>query len=344
MIASTANSKSIRPRRLSEGDLIGVVSLSSPLAGKFPRRFERGIDNIRKLGFRVRVGGNACSVTGHTAGTPEQRAMEFNEMVSDPDVRAIVSAIGGYNSSDVLELIDFDSLNRKPKILLGYSDFTTILLAAYARAGLTTFLGPAVMPQFGEFDGIDQFTLRCLQSAMCSAKPLGKLPTSNRIIEEFLMWDEMDMRSRKSRPNRGPRAVIPGAAEGYIVAGNIGTLLGLVGTPWLPPLDGAILCLEDDEVESPATVQRMLMHLRHANILARIHALVIGRFPQNLGFSEGTALDEILHIVLRNYNIPVVVDFDFGHTDPMLTLPNGVKARLLALSEPSLVIDEPAVS
>jgi muramoyltetrapeptide carboxypeptidase len=133
-----------------------------------------------------------------------------------------------------------------------------------------------------------------------------------------------------------------GVATGPIIAGNLGTMLALAGTRYFPDLDGVILCIEDDEEESPATIDRFLTQLCHMGVFERIAALVVGRFHPSVGSSDNDYLEEILLTATKGFDIPVAIDFDFGHTDQMFILPNGVqahvdfceRARLQLLEEP----------
>ena len=319
-----------KPARLRPGDTVGVVSLSAPVAAECPRRYQRGLTELERRGFRPRPARHATARHGHTAGTPEQRLSDLHELWRDPDVKAILNTIGGYNCHHLLEDLDYEYIARHPKLFVGYSDITALHVALHARTGLVTVLGPALMPQFGEYGGIHPYTWENLRRVTMEAVPPGELAPSPEWTPEHLRWDVEDDRPRRYVPNPGPRTLRPGRAEGPILAGNAGTLLLLAGTPWWPQVDGVILCLEDDEAEQPATVDRMLTQLRHMGVFARIAGLVLGRFPPQVGFSEDDPLEEIILRAVRGYDFPVAVDFDFGHTDPMFTLPLGVRARLEA--------------
>src|SRR5487761_487347 len=106
----------LKPSRLAKGDTIGIISPSSPHAGMIPERFRRGVKALEDLGYRVKIGKNARNVSGHKAGTKEERVEDLHNMFEDPDVRAIITTIGGYNSNELLDLIDYGLIRRNPKI------------------------------------------------------------------------------------------------------------------------------------------------------------------------------------------------------------------------------------
>lgn len=333
----------VLPSALRPGDTVGLVSTSSPVAASCPRRLRRAMAAIEDLGYHVRVAEHATARTGHTAGTAEQRAADLHAMFADPEIQAVMNTIGGLNSNQLLPLLDFDLIADNPKILVGYSDVTTVLHAVTSRTGLVTFYGPAALPQFGEYPAPMRFTVDAFQRVVGSPEPAGRLPTSRAWTGEILRWDEEDDRSRTMTPNRGPIAMRPGQAAGPLWAGNLGCLLLLAGTAWWPDLDGAILCVEDDEEETPGSLDRYFTHLAATGALDTIAGLLIGRLPPQVGIDDVT-LEEIVTRTVPA-DIPVAYGLDFGHTDPLWTLPLGIESRLnvsgaraveLALAEPAV--------
>jgi muramoyltetrapeptide carboxypeptidase len=135
-----------------------------------------------------------------------------------------------------------------------------------------------------------------------------------------------------------------GNAEGPVVAGNLTTLLAVAGTRFWPRLDGALLCLEDDDTADVAILDRMLTQLRQLGAFEQVAGLAFGRFMRASDLGPGSPLDEVILDTTRGFDLPVAVDLDFGHTDPMFCLPWGVPARLEAGAEVRLSLLEPAVS
>lgn len=333
----------IKPAALKPGDTIGIVSPASPIAALCPDRFQRGVSHLEAMGFQVQVAPNATALHGHTAGTIDQRVEDLHQMFAAPNVKAIITTIGGYNSNQLLDRLDYDLIRANPKILMGYSDITALLVGITKKTGLVTFLGPALMPQFGEFDGLHPFTASWFRSVLVSPVAPIALDASGVSISEHLSWDREDIRPRRRDTVPGPSVLKRGQAEGRIVAGNLGTMLAVAGTPYFPDLDGAILCIEDDETESPATVDRYLTQLRLMGAFEKISALVVGRFHPNVKFIPEDSLHDLLLQATEGYDLPIALDFDFGHTDPTIILPQGIRASVSFAAEPEVKLLETAV-
>jgi muramoyltetrapeptide carboxypeptidase len=217
---------------------------------------------------------------------------------------------------------------------------TALLAGIHARTGLAVVHGPSLMVQLAEADGVDPFTWASFERTLMRAEAAGRVDPSPEWTDEQLAWDEQDDRRRVRVPNAGPRVVRAGDAEGALVAGNLVTLLALAGTAWWPELDGAILCLEDDDAEGAPQLDRMLTQLRQLGGWERVAGLALGRWTSGSRIDAATA-DAIVLEATRGSSFPIVADLDFGHTDPMICLPWGVRARL---ADAALELLEPAVA
>lgn len=154
------------------------------------------------------------------------------------------------------------------------------------------------------------------------------VPPAAAWTDELTRWDEADTRPRRMLPNPGHRVFREGKAEGRLVGGNAGTLLLLAGTPYWPDLEGRILFLEEDEVETPSSWHRMLAHLRSTGAFRGITGLLVGRHRSEVPFTSEDSFEALLEEALKGIDIPVVTGMDFGHTDPLITLPLGILARI----------------
>ncbi len=327
----------LRPPRLREGDAVTVVSPSWQGAAVFPDRAARGLKDLSaRTGLRVT---QAPSVAGPEAGSRHARAREFNAALRDPDVKGVLWMIGGLNATELLDLIDYDAFAAHPKVLCGYSDATVLHHALYARTGATTFYGPAVLSEFAETGGTPEFTLRSFLDVTTRGWT-GSFPRSPEVLDEFVDWAGED-RARVAEAAPARTVLRPGTGQGPLLAGCVPSLLQLLGTPWLPDYAGHVLALEltTDDGYGPAHAARDLWQMRHAGLLDRAAGLVLGR-PRLWSAEQRAQLDRALLEVCHGLAFPIVTEFEFGHTDPVLTLPVGVPVELdgddLRLLEPAV--------
>jgi muramoyltetrapeptide carboxypeptidase len=314
----------VRPPRLARGSRIALVAPAGPLLDRDD--LQRAEALCRALDYVPVMGSHSGARHGYLAGTDDDRLADLNAAIADPAIDAIWCIRGGYGVTRILDRVDFAPLRDRPKIILGYSDITALLLAAVRHAGLVTFHGPtarAPMPAFSRWH---------FERVLATAEPAGRLgrlpdpagvlvPKENRIL-----------------------AIRPGLAEGPLMGGNLSLLQCLVGTTHLPDLDGAILFLEDVG-EDLYRVDRMLAHLRAAGVLARLAGVAVGRFTQlQRHMSDGAfGFDEVLATYLEPLGVPAALGFPVGHIDDQWTLPLGVRARLDA-GAGELELLEPAVA
>ena len=215
-----------------------------------------------------------------------------------------MSVIGGSNSNSLLPYLDYEALKRDPKIIIGYSDVTALLLGIHARTGLVTFYGPALVASFGELSPLVDETLAGFNQ-ICQAGGAAvphTVPTPTQWTDERLDW-EQQTRAKQCLPNR-LISVGSGRVRCRLIGGNLNTLAGIWGSPYMPPIArGDILLLEDSQGS--------------------------GRRP----------LDILLEVV-GEPTFPILAEFDCAHTHPMLTVPLGIEAEL-DLDRQTLTLCEP---
>lgn len=317
------------PQRLQKGDIIGIVSPASPLAGILPERFARGVKELEKLGYKIKVSKSAKVVMGHKAGSPAQRTEDLHAMFDDNEVKAIIGSIGGYNSNDMIDLIDFELIRRNPKIFCGYSDITSLLCAINSMTGLVTFYGPMLMPQFADYGGTIGYTMDWFFRLVSSTEPIGKITASKEFTHEFLSWGEDDIRPKKLSPSPGWKTLKPGVGEGELVGGHLGTLLHLAGSRYFPDFKDKLFFWEETESQTAIT-DSTLEHFKTLGVFDQIKGMLIGRTnPMEYKTSaEGYDIHKVVLDATEGYDFPIISDMDFGHTDPMLTIPNGIRAKM----------------
>ena len=317
-----------RPAALRPGDTVAVVSPAAGLAGVYPERLRRAIRVLeRRLGLRVVVMPNATKRRGWTSASIEERVADLHAAFAEPEIRGIVCSVGGYHSAQLLESLDMDLVASHPKVFCGYSDITCLHHALRRCAGFVTFYGPAMLPDFGEWPEPDEFVLTQFRRAVMETGPLGPLPAPATFMDEHLDWALDGTRPRERQPAQPLVALRPGLAEGSLLAGCLPSGNLLLGTRWQPPYEGAVLVLETPPDYNPAAADRDLWHLRNAGVLASIAAVVVGR-PKGFDERATRELHEVVLAATAAYAYPVVANLDAGHTEPMLTLPIGVRARV----------------
>lgn len=329
-----------KPPKAYPGCVVGVFSSSSPVSCTAPTRYARGRRYLEAKGFRV-VDGALCGRQDHyRSGGIAQRAAEFNALLHNDHVQILMASIGGNNTNSILPYIDYDYLKAHPKIIVGYSDVTALLLAVYAKTGLVTFYGPALAASFGELPPYVDTTYDCFAALVCGQSPL---PLEYRQppfwTDEYLNW-ESQSRAKTPSPNTW-LTVNPGVCEGRLIGGNLNTMEGFFGTEYMPPIrEGDVLLLEDS-LKDAATIERSFSLLKLAGVFERIGGLILGKHEQFDDCGTGRRPHEILQEVLGNARFPILAQFDCCHTHPMLTMPIGCRVRLDAGAQRVTLLESP---
>jgi muramoyltetrapeptide carboxypeptidase len=312
----------IRPRALRPGDRIAIVA---PASNCSREEFDRGIGEIRRLGYEP-VFSDAVFERGvFSAGSPETRATDFLRAWTDPSVAALLAVRGGYGSVQILPHLPVAVIQRTPKLFIGYSDNTTILSWLNVQCGLTALHGPMLEGRLARGpDGyhVESF-LALLQGSFLT-------PASGGAGLELMPG--------------GVSALRHGEASGPLFGGTLTQLVASLGTPYaFAPPAGSILFLEDVN-ERPYRLDRMLTQLDLAGVLERASALVFGEMR---GCDEPggqiTARDTIAEAT-RRFDGPILYGFPSGHTDgPCWTVPLGVTVRVVAHDQGGLIVEEAPV-
>jgi muramoyltetrapeptide carboxypeptidase len=294
--------KPLKPRRLTGGDLIGIVSPAGPISDT--SKIDRGVRYLESLGYRVTVGKNAALKKGYLAGSDKERVDDLHSMFANGDVRAIFCMRGGYGTPRLLRLLDYRLIARNPKILVGFSDITALQLALWHKCRLITFHGPMVGTDMAE--AIDPYT-------------------------EEMFWRILSSDAESHKISLDKSVVLHrGSAVGRLLGGNLSLIVTLIGTPWFPRLSRAMLFIEEIG-EEPYRIDRMLTQLKNAGILDSVSGILSGQLidcvPQNLSTPQLTA-DQVLDELQRTLRKPFLANAPFGHHPTKLTLPVGVRAKL----------------
>ncbi|MCP1600188.1 muramoyltetrapeptide carboxypeptidase LdcA involved in peptidoglycan recycling [Aeromonas caviae] len=318
----------LKPPGLNPGDTIGFFSPSSAATAWAPNRFARAKAYLAAQGFELKAGSQTGEQDHWRSGSIAARAAELNALIRDPQVRTIMSVIGGSNSNSLLPYLDFDALKRDPKIVIGYSDVTALLLGIHAQTGLVTFYGPALVASFGELSPLVDETLTGFLSVCMAggARLPHRLPTPTQWTEERLDW-EHQTRAKQCWPNR-LISVGTGRVRGRLIGGNLNTLAGIWGSPYMPSIERGDILLLEDSLKTAETVERAFTHLKLCGVFDRIGALVLGKHELFDSQGSGRRPLDILLEVVGEPTFPILAEYDCAHTHPMLTLPLGIEAEL----------------
>lgn len=332
----------MKANRIKEHVGIGVFSASSPISATVPIRYERGVQYLRSKGFRVINGSLNGKREAYRSGTIRERADEFNQLLYHEEIQILMAAIGGNNTNSILPYIDYDYLKKHPKIIVGYSDTTALLLAIYAKTGLVTFYGPAVASSFGELPPFVDWTFDHFSSMM---KGDVSLPYSYEKplvwTDEFINWSEQN-RSKEPFENDWI-CVSPGVCQGRLIGGNLNTMEGFFGTTYMPEIRSGDILLLEDSLKDACTIERSFSLLKLAGVFERIGGIILGKHEKFDDNGTGKAPYEILLEVLDGVDIPILADFDCCHTHPMLTVPIGVNVTLDATNKKVVLMESPFV-
>jgi muramoyltetrapeptide carboxypeptidase len=298
MVSASRNSR-IKPRALRPGDKVGIVAPASNVKREM---LEAGCDGLRRAGYEPFYFESILERDLYFAGSAERRARELEDMFVRDDVRAIICARGGYGSNYLPPTLDPARIITHPKILVGYSDITTLVCCIADSANFVTFHGPMVAKDFAVAGGVD---LNSWQNALSGA-------------EEWSIAE-----------GSGARPMLPGQGEGILYGGCLSMLASSLGTQHEIQTAGTILFVEDVAAK-PYQIDRMLMQLKLAGKLKDVRGLVFGEMLDcRQGPDQDYTLEEVILRIVDDLRIPVAFGLRSGHVSRAnITLPIGVRAKL----------------
>jgi muramoyltetrapeptide carboxypeptidase len=304
-----------KPKALRAGARIGVFAPASPAPDA---KIQAGVAELRRLGFAVELS-QGLKVEGYFTGSEEQRRAEFLGLLANDQIDGMVGLRGGYGSNYLLHP-ELAAQVHNEKIVLGFSDLSSLQIFLWQRLRWVTFYGPMLTAGFDGGDG----------------KPGG--------------YDSESLRHAIGQSDRGWKtalrgeALAKGEAEGVLLGGAMTLVEATFGTPWELDTRRSILLLEDRAMK-PYQIDRVLMHFKQAGKLDGVKGIVLGDFPDCEPPVAGSpTVRDVCSRILGPLGIPIVFGAPLGHTKrAMLTLPLGVRARLTAEGEGALEILEPSV-
>ncbi|WP_138429655.1 S66 peptidase family protein [Fodinibius saliphilus] len=308
MAHSSVKQGIIKPKRLGKGDTIGLISPSSRLPEK--KLYNKIVKQIKKLGYRVKEGMNARNQYGYLGGTDDERVADLNAMFADDSIDAVMPFRGGWGANRILDSIDYELIRKNPKILVGFSDITSLLLAIYSKTGLITFHGPVGKSEWTDY----------------TKEHFEKIVSGQRVVRIEKPDNEVCNGCDKHT------VITPGRASGRILGGNLTVLTAMAGSDYLPDWEGNILFLEDVG-EDIYRIDRMITQLKLNGILDQISGFIFGQCTNcEQSNSYSLTLQQVFDDHIKPLGIPAFSGAMFGHTSKMITLPVGLRSRMDAES------------
>jgi muramoyltetrapeptide carboxypeptidase len=291
----------VLPKGLMKGHVIGITGPAGAIYEEFT--ITRITDRLTELGFKFKLGKTLYERYGYLAGTDQMRADELMEFYKDPSIDAILTMRGGWGCARILDLLDYEVIKQHPKVLMGFSDITSLVNAVYLKTGIVTYHGPCGYSTWTDF------STTYVTKAVAAGTPF-TMKNPDDYLTDLL-------------------TLSPGKAEGELIGGNITVLVSMIGTAYEPNWQDKILFLEETN-EEPYRIDRMFWQMKQAGIFNKVKGIVFGSF--NKCFAEEPEKSFTLHEVLEQHfkglSIPVYMGATFGHMSPKFTLPIGVLAEI----------------
>jgi muramoyltetrapeptide carboxypeptidase len=314
----------IIPKGIQKGDNIAITAPASPTS---LWEINNSVNFIKSLGCKPIIGPTAYKwdTQNRYFSAPETvRADEFMNFIRNPEINAIICARGGYGVMRILDLLDYDAIKQNPKIILGYSDITALLLAIKRLSSLTTYHGPLAN------SGFSQLTSNSFKKVLIS-DPNKLIPPLKRT--EYV-WSQAE-------------TVVTGNVKGTLTGGNLSMITSTLGTPYEIDTENSILFIEE-VFEEPYKIDRMLTQLQLAGKIQKCSGFIFGKF-NNLNnqkpFFPGLqySVRQIIDQLIKPMNKPTLLNFPIGHGGDILTMPIGIKVEMSA-KEKKLIFLESTVT
>jgi len=309
-LSNTCPSRFLPPKPLKPGATIGLFSPAGALSYE---RVQAGVATLESLGYRVIIAPEICNEWRYFAGTDDERLASFHAMLADPAIDAMMMSRGGYGFSRLLHRIDWQAVAKSRKIFCGFSDFTVFNLAALAQANLITYAGPGSSTDFDWRRDVSS----------------PQIAEDHAFMSHFC-WPALQGKSVQAGPFVCEHAYAPQTLSGPIWGSNISLLTHMVGTPYMPNIEGGILFIEEID-EEPYAIERQFYQLFHAGILQKQKALILADFT-DCQPTSGRFAYTMAHVIdtLRELlPYPVLTGLPFGHVAKKLTIPYGGQAELV---------------
>ncbi len=306
----------IIPPKLQKGDIMRIIAPSRSLTMISKETRDIANSKLQELGLQLTFGEHVEEKDDFVSSSIASRIADLHAAFANKTVKGILTVIGGFNSNQLFDFIDWELIKNNPKVICGFSDITAINNAFFAKTGLVSYSGPHYST-FGQKLHFD-YTMDYFKKCVMSSDPFEMKPSKEWSDDEWYLNQDI----RSPMPNEGYWIIHPGKAQGTILGANLCTFNLLQGTQYMPDLTNSVLFLEDDFESQPHHFDRDLQSLIHLPNFSGVKGLAIGRFQKR---SNMTAkfLEQIINTKKALSTIPVIANVDFGHSDPKITFPVG---------------------
>jgi muramoyltetrapeptide carboxypeptidase len=298
------------PRKLPADAHIRVIAPASPAKDWAP--LPHVLAQFQAFGFTVSMGKHIRKKQSYLAGSDRERLQDLHDAFRDPTVDAILALRGGYGTARLLQQVDYGLIKKNPKPIIGFSDVTALQLAIYAKTGVGSYSGP-------NFFG------------MIPAKTKSLYSFHHFLRAVLPAVEPVDLFSQSKQKIRKAIVVRPGHATGTLIGGNLSLLCSLLGTPYMPRLNGSILLLEEIN-EPPYRFDRLLTQLLNAGALRGVRAILFGEC-RDCDAWQSIAIER-----LKPLGVPMALNLPFGHIDELATFPIGSSATVRIGKQISLTL------
>ena len=308
--AKARSSSLLKPARLKPGAIVGIISPASATFVK--EELDIVLDAVRGLGLVPKLGIHVRDRYGYLAGTDKDRAADINQFFQNPQVAALLPIRGGWGCSRILPYLDYEVIRQNPKIIIGFSDITALILGINARTQLVTFHGPHGLTSWRKSQ-TDYFRRVLFAGETVTIANVKDGDDSDRLMQV------------KNRI----QTITPGIAKGKLIGGNLSVLSGIVGSPYLPNMAGAILFLEDTG-ENIYRLDRLMTHLKIAGVFDKLAGFIFGQCPGCTPDADygSLTLEEVVWGHIQPLKIPAYYGAAIGHVENIVTLPIGLDVEI----------------
>ena len=295
----------IKPKALKAGSVVAIISPAGPLD---TGELDRAVTNIESLGFKAKPGKFAGGKNGFLAGIDRERLEDLHAAFADTSVDAVWCSRGGYGVTRLLPSIDFEMIRKNPKVVIGYSDITALLLSVYRHAGIVSFHGPVATSTFTDYSKSNALDI-----------------LTGKTAEHVIAFPDQPT-GADAKPAAAPAVVRGGNCSGEAVGGNLSLIGAMAGTPFaIGSLKNMLVFLEDVN-EPPYKVDRLLTQLLQSTDIRSASGIILGQFTT--GGNPAADTIDVVKDRLSPLGIPVVYGFQFGHIHEQFTIPFGIRSVL----------------